>query len=411
MGKSGGARKRGSGNNNDDEATPAATPPPAADDAKNNDGRAKGGDAGAKGAKGKKGKKGGDDDGPELPTWRLAMLDSLSPLCAGFLAAVYFLRREGMKGPLHQMAVKATRLSHAVEVDGETRYTRGEDDVYLVVFLIVLLTFLRGVAQSIVFRPLARLMGVKGAGDTHKYCEMGWQFVWYTTAWVSGWTLANAEWDIWDLRALWQGYPHDKLTPGMKLYYLAQLAFWLHMIFVTVLEKWRKDFVEMMAHHFITSGLVGSSYYFNFTRVGTLILVEQDLADILLPVAKMFNYAKMTSAADAFFALFAVTWIPTRHGIFMCIYYSVLVHANEELAYKWDPENGYYWTANFRMVYLVALGVFQCLMLFWLNLLLKAVFKALKGEHVEDERSDDEAEDKAKAKDKGKGPNGGKKDK
>ena len=64
------------------------------------------------------------------------------------------------------------------------------------------------------------------------------------------------------------------------------------MIVITLLEKKRKDFVEMMLHHFMTSGLVISSFLFNFTRVGTAILVEQDFADIFLPLAKMFKYAK-----------------------------------------------------------------------------------------------------------------------
>lgn len=75
------------------------------------------------------------------------------------------------------------------------------------------------------------------------------------------------------------------------------------------------------------SGLVGTSYVFHFTRVGTAILAEQDLADILLPMAKMFKYADWKGAADAAFAAFALLWIPTRHGIFLIIYWSLWTEA------------------------------------------------------------------------------------
>ncbi len=83
------------------------------------------------------------------------------------------------------------------------------------------------------------------------------------------------------------------------------------MIFITLLEKKRKDFIEMMTHHVITSFLVVSSYLMNFTRAGTAILVEQvskwfsfvsidlvflqDFADIFLPLAKMLKYARFST--------------------------------------------------------------------------------------------------------------------
>ena len=70
------------------------------------------------------------------------------------------------------------------------------------------------------------------------------------------------------------------------------------------------------------------------------ILVEQDLADIFLPAAKLCNYVAAGKAswaptfqtfADVLFAAFAVVWIPTRHGILPVIYYSIWTEAEEGL--------------------------------------------------------------------------------
>lgn len=57
------------------------------------------------------------------------------------------------------------------------------------------------------------------------------------------------------------------------------------------------------------------SYFMGYAKVGHLILVEQDFADIFLPLAKMLRYAKCTTLCDITFALFALAWIPTRHGV------------------------------------------------------------------------------------------------
>jgi acyl-CoA-dependent ceramide synthase len=49
------------------------------------------------------------------------------------------------------------------------------------------------------------------------------------------------------------------MTPELKRYYLMQAAFWTQQLFVLLLrlEKPRKDYYELVAHHFVTLWLVG----------------------------------------------------------------------------------------------------------------------------------------------------------
>lgn len=42
--------------------------------------------------------------------------------------------------------------------------------------------------------------------------------------------------------------------------------------------------------------------------------------------------ARFQSAADALFAVFALVWIPTRHGVLPLIYYSILTTAEAALS-------------------------------------------------------------------------------
>jgi TLC domain len=54
-------------------------------------------------------------------------------------------------------------------------------------------------------------------------------------------------------------YPHWEMTPQLKRYYLMQSAHWCQELLVLVLrlEKPRKDYAELVAHHFVTLWLVG----------------------------------------------------------------------------------------------------------------------------------------------------------
>ena len=54
-------------------------------------------------------------------------------------------------------------------------------------------------------------------------------------------------------------YPHWQMFPDLKRYYLMQSAYWCQQLLVLVLglEKPRKDYTELVAHHLVTLWLVG----------------------------------------------------------------------------------------------------------------------------------------------------------
>ncbi len=58
-------------------------------------------------------------------------------------------------------------------------------------------------------------------------------------------------------------YPHWDMKPELKRYYLMQAAYWVQQLLVLVLglEKPRKDYNELVAHHIVTLWLVGCVPY------------------------------------------------------------------------------------------------------------------------------------------------------
>jgi len=87
---------------------------------------------------------------------------------------------------------------------------------------------------------------------------------------------------------LWAGYPHIPLAGIVKLYYLMQMSLYVHGVLLLNAEAPRKDHWQMMAHHVVTITLIVTSYAYNFTRVGCLIMVLMDWCDIFLPVIASF---------------------------------------------------------------------------------------------------------------------------
>jgi very-long-chain ceramide synthase len=87
------------------------------------------------------------------------------------------------------------------------------------------------------------------------------------------------------MRELWTNWPERGLDGIVKVYVLAQWAFWLQQILVIHIEERRKDHWQMLTHHFLTVTLISTSYVYHFTKIGHLILVLMDIVDLFFPVS------------------------------------------------------------------------------------------------------------------------------
>jgi acyl-CoA-dependent ceramide synthase len=73
-----------------------------------------------------------------------------------------------------------------------------------------------------------------------------------------------------------------------KAYYLLQASYWAQqaIVLVLMLEKPRKDFKELVAHHVITLSLIWLSYRFHFTYMGIAVYITHDVSDFFLAVSQ-----------------------------------------------------------------------------------------------------------------------------
>ncbi|KAI0824735.1 longevity assurance proteins LAG1/LAC1 [Trametes gibbosa] len=231
-----------------------------------------------------------------------------------------------------------------------------------------------------------------------RFAEQGWSVVYYTAQWFFGvYIHRNVPTHMLDPINVWHGYPHTPLAGPIKFYYLLQNAFYMHQVLIINAEARRKDHWQMMTHHVITVVLMVSSYCYDFTRIGCLIMVLMDLCDIFLPMAKMQRYLGYSTACDVTFVMFLVSWFVTRHVLFV-----FAIKATWDSWYVvprvWDPSRGYYMTKEFFWGFLTMLVTLQIIQLIWFWMVCRVAYRVVTGQGAEDTRSDDEDDNESDAK-------------
>jgi len=214
-----------------------------------------------------------------------------------------------------------------------------------------------------------------------KFSETAFRWSYYLPMWLYGLsTLLKKPW-FYDVTECWVNYPHHTMDRDVWWYYMIQLSFYISLSFSQFVDAKRKDFWQMLVHHFATIFLLVLSWTSHFTRVGTLVLLLHDCIDPWLETAKLAKYLKMQKLCDSLFFGFAVTWITTRLIIFPgWILYSTTFEYQQVL-----PMFPAFYIFN-GLLYIL-----QALHILWTYFLFVVIHRIITEGQVNDERSDSNA--------------------
>lgn len=276
---------------------------------------------------------------------------------------------------------------------GDNEYVIGAEDGYMILYWIVVLTFLRSFTMKYLWHPLANKMLPPKSKNHLRFSEQCWAALAPILSFAySFYIYINSEYR-YDLDYVYLNWPHNKLSPSMKIYYLLEAAYWFQQIFVLHVEKRRKDHYQMFTHHILTCSLIMGSYYYHFTRIGNVILLLMDPVDFFLSFAKTLRYVGYLKACDICFILFLVSWVVLRHGFYNYVFYHTWTKA-AILTKDSQCRPGVYentcWTPTVFNVFYELLGGLQVLQIIWLYFIIKVAIKVITGSGAEDVRSDSE---------------------
>ncbi|KAG6830235.1 hypothetical protein H0H87_008792 [Tephrocybe sp. NHM501043] len=275
------------------------------------------------------------------------------------------------------------RIPSSLEHD--PRYAKSYYDLVFLVYNIVFFSLVR---QLIAVRGggrLVRYFGLRRAAKIDRFGEQAYAMrvmrqlptYWYQT------------------KYFWIDYPHWDMKPELKRYYLMQMAYWCSELIVLGLglEKPRKDYKELVAHHFVTLWLVGWSYTMNMTLIGNAVYMSMDIPDAFFAFSKLLNYLQRDRAKIVAFITFFCIWSYFRHFLNFKILWSVWSELPTFLpdeAKVWDASKGVYFVWWMRYQVFVPLALLQCLNLFWYRLMCRILLRAITTSTADDTRSDDE---------------------
>ncbi|KAJ7283555.1 longevity assurance proteins LAG1 LAC1 [Mycena rebaudengoi] len=288
-------------------------------------------------------------------------------------------------------------ISHRVPTSDpdDPRYAKGYCDLLLLAYNVVFFSFIRQIITVNICRRIAKYFGIKRESKVDRFGEQGYAFVYFLIFGAWGFRIMS-HLPTWWYRTeyFWIDYPHWDMKPELKRYYLMQMAYWFQQLIVLVLglEKPRKDFNELVAHHLVTLWLVGWSYMINLTLIGNAVYMSMDIPDMVLACSKLLNYIQWNRAKVASFATFVCVWTYFRHYLNLVILWSVWFEFElvPEQAQAWIPEEGSWLAPWMRYQVFIPIALLQALNLFWYFLILRILVRTVVSSQTEDVRSDDE---------------------
>lgn len=196
---------------------------------------------------------------------------------------------------------------------------------------------------------------------------------------------------VWPSAQWWMGIKDGTrflMRADLRCFYIMYMARYCQAAVSVLLEPKRKDFIEMMIHHIVTVIVIFASYVYGWSRIGAVVMLLLDPADVPLHLAKLCKYTSEATGqqmwqfvANRLFELFAVVFFLSRLMGFGYVCWSAHVETNRYIS-KGPRE----WAC---LTLLSTLFALQC---YWFLLIIQVAVKMMRGGNSDDPRSDDESE-------------------
>ncbi|KAA1466434.1 longevity assurance proteins LAG1/LAC1 [Dentipellis sp. KUC8613] len=272
--------------------------------------------------------------------------------------------------PLAPLLFISHPTSSPTDDQTDPRYRKGFLDLIFIAYYIVFFSFVRQIVMLRVFPPVARYFGIRKHGRIERFGEQGYAMVYFAVFGYWGYRIMGQLPTWWyNTSQFWIDYPHWQMKPQLKRYYLMQAAYWCQQFIVLALrlEKPRKDYYELIVHHFVTLWLVGWSYGINLTYIGNAVYMSMDIPDVFLAMSKLANYIQWNRAKIFVFVFFLCIWTYFRHYLNWVMLWSVWKEFDlmPESSKRFSPSDGVWMVWWMKWQIFVPIFLLQLLNLWW----------------------------------------------
>ena len=325
----------------------------------------------------------------------------------------YPLSSDNPRAPPHQP-------THPYYPRNPTYYGKGRADFAFVAFYMLVLSFTREFLMQRIMRPLS--LSIASRAKQARFMEQMYTACYFFVLGPLGlYVMSRTPMWYFNTAPMFEGFPHTSHEGIFKAYYLLQASYWAQQAVVLLLqlEKPRKDFKELVAHHVITLALIWLSYRFHFTYMGLAVYITHDVSDFFLAVSsvlplqsplrvtpeahgaarpqtsKVLNYISF-SFVGPYFTFFMGVWAYGRHYQNLRILTAVLTEFRTVGPFEldWPTQQYKCWISQY--ITFALLASLQAVNVFWFYLILRIAKNYLFYDDIKDERSQYGSEDEGK---------------
>ena len=259
-------------------------------------------------------------------------------------------------------------------------------EMWMSLVFAVIFYFCRTTCKKVIFKRLARALNIRGQ-KAEKFSYQIWLLLFYCTSSVYGYyTLHDKDWVAFpqghtELYNLFANAPF-KAPTDIQYYYAYSIGFYIAELIAIFVEPKRSDFFEYLLHHVVTLYLVVFSWIGYETKVGTYVLLIHDISDIPLCAAKIWHYIGNEIIVNINFGLFLISFIYMRLVCLPTLTYGL---------YFYSPKMRPLWMNMALLTFFVGV-VLQCLHFFWFYLVLRVIYRLIRGIKGDVRSDDDEPE-------------------
>lgn len=116
----------------------------------------------------------------------------------------------------------------------------------------------------------------------------------------------------------------EPAVQAVVAFYVVNMAYHLHsLIYHLAFTRRVNDYVQMLVHHVVSVGLIVFSFYGGYHRIGSLVMVLHDRADIMVYVTKTFKNSPYKPIVLISYLGMLCMWFQTRLYVFPSVIYQL----------------------------------------------------------------------------------------
>ncbi|XP_062520419.1 translocating chain-associated membrane protein 1-like 1 [Corticium candelabrum] len=205
-----------------------------------------------------------------------------------------------------------TNITEGEDKPPETLYLLGARDGFTVFFYTLIWITLHAVLHEYIWEKWCRRLHLSKTKTTEFY-DSGQLAVYYLLSTIIGATVLQRRECFSSLSLLWRDYPDIPISFIEKMYYINQIAYWMHWFPELYLMKAKRhEIKDKVVFYTLSLAFILTHYSFSYIRLGIFFLTVHHLVECLNYTVQVLELAGKQQSAQPLHSAWSVVFVVAR---------------------------------------------------------------------------------------------------